>query len=64
MSTYSSSGEVFGEKVLYGAIVALSAVILFVAVVSMRALGPGYQAAASVPQVAEKVMIASSGAPS
>ena len=64
MSTYSSSGEVFGEKALYGAIVALSVAVLFFAVVSMRALEPGQHAVASVPQVAAKVMIASSGDPS
>lgn len=64
MSTNSSSGEVFGEKVLYGAIVAFSVAILLVAVISMRSLTPGQQAVASVPQVAAQVMVASSGAPS
>lgn len=60
MSIYSSSGEVFGAKVLYGAIVALSAAILFAAVASTMPRGSGQQTAASVPQVVEKVVIASS----
>jgi len=61
MFTYSSSGEVFGAKVLYGAIVALSAAILFAAVASTVPLGSAQQTAASAPQVVEKVVIASSG---
>lgn len=34
MSPYSSSGEVFGAKVLYAAMVAVSALVLFAAVAS------------------------------
>ena len=57
MSTHSSSGEVFGARVLYGAMVALSAAILFTAVASTMPQASARQPAASAAHAVETVVI-------
>lgn len=62
MSTFSSNGEVFGAKVLYGAVIALSAALLYASltpVVPKTALHSA--AATSVPQIETVVVAAKSG---
>jgi hypothetical protein len=54
---HSSSGKVFGARVLYGAIVALSAAILFTAVASTMPQGPARQSAASAAHTVETVVV-------
>ena len=58
MSTFSSNGEVFGAKVLYGAMVAISAFTLFAAVAATTpSQQPAQHAAASASQVVESVVV-------
>jgi hypothetical protein len=53
MSTFSSNGEVFGAKVLYGLIIALSAAVLFGAVASTMPMTGGSHATAAAPHTVE-----------
>ena len=57
MSTFSSNGEVFGAKVLYGAMVAISAFTLFAAVAATTPGQPVQHMTASAPQVVESVIV-------
>jgi hypothetical protein len=57
MSIFSSDGEVFGARVLYGAMVALSVFTLFAAVVSTTAGAPVAHASASAPQLVETIVV-------
>lgn len=57
MSGYSSSGEVFGANILYAAIIALSAAILFVAVASAMPQGPAKEPAAAAAHAVETVVV-------
>ena len=57
MFSYSSSGEVFGSKVLYGAMVAMSVVLLLASVSRLAPAAPDSQTRTSVGQVAETVVV-------
>lgn len=57
MSTFSSNGEVFGAKVLYGVMVALSVLILFGAVASTMPRLSADRAVASVQYPIETVVV-------
>ncbi len=57
MSIFSSDGEVFGAKALYGAMVAVSAVTLFAAVAATTPGQPVRHAAAAAPQAIESVVV-------
>ena len=61
MSTFSSNGEVFGARVLYGAVIAISAVLLYSSLVPvMSGTVPRAAAAASAPQIETVVVAAKS----
>lgn len=63
MSTFSSDGEVFGAKVIYGAVVALSAVLLYAALTPVHPRSVPYPVVtADAPQV-ETVVVADRSAP-
>lgn len=62
MSSYSSNGEVFGAKALYGVMVALSAAVLFAAVASTLPSNGSGQAVASAPHGVETVVVTAASA--
>ncbi len=57
MSTNSSDGEVFGAKVLYGVMIALSAAVLFAAVASTMPIPGAGAAVAAGPHGIETVVV-------
>jgi hypothetical protein len=57
MSIFSSDGEVFGARVLYGAMVALSVFTLLAAVASTTPRAPVAKSAAAAPQTVETIVV-------